>query len=60
MAQARRSGMFAADSWGGLEVPLTEENDAYEVEILDGAIVKRVLSATAASTVYTAAEQTAG
>jgi hypothetical protein len=40
----RRSRALAADSWGGLEVPLAEELEAYEVEILDGATVKRVLS----------------
>jgi len=32
----RRSRALAADSWGGLEVPLGEELEAYEVEILDG------------------------
>ncbi|SNT76859.1 hypothetical protein SAMN05444959_1333 [Paracoccus seriniphilus] len=55
----RRSRVLAADSWGGLEVPLEEELEAYEVEILDGATVKRVLSTTTASAVYTAAQQTA-
>ncbi len=38
---------------------LSEELEAYEVEILDGAMVKRVLSATTASVLYTAAQQTA-
>ena len=51
----RRSRALAADSWGGLEVPLGEEAEAYEVEILDGAAVKRVLSANTTSAVYTAA-----
>jgi len=55
----RRSRALAADSWGGLEVPLGEELEAYEVEILDGATVKRVLSANATSAVYTSAQQTA-
>ena len=55
----RRSRALVADSWGGLEVPLGEELEAYEVEILDGATVKRVLSMTTTSAVYTAAEQTA-
>ena len=55
----RRSRALAADSWGGLEVPLGEELEAYEVEILDGATVKRVLSTTTTSAVYTAAQQTA-
>ncbi len=55
----RRSRALAADSWGGLEVPLAEEVEAYEVEILDGTTVKRPLSATATSAVYMAAQQTA-
>ncbi len=55
----RRSRALAADSWGGLEVPLAEEIEAYEVEILDGATVKRVLSTATTSAVYTAAQQTA-
>ena len=40
-------------------MPLAEELEAYEVEILDGATVKRVLNATTTSAVYTAAQQTA-
>jgi hypothetical protein len=55
----RRSRALAADSWGGLEVPLAEDLEAYEVEVLDGAAVKRVLSATTTSAIYTAADQTA-
>ncbi len=53
----RRSRALAADSWKGLEVPLGEELEAYEVEILDGAVVKRVLSAATTSALYTAAQQ---
>jgi hypothetical protein len=55
----RRSRALAADSWGGIDVPLSEELEAYEVEILDGATVKRVLSTTTTSAVYTADQQTA-
>jgi hypothetical protein len=55
----RRSRALSADSWGAVEVPLIEEVEAYEVEILDGAVVKRVLSASTTSAIYTAAEQTA-
>ena len=40
-------------------MPLAEELEVYEVEILDGAAVKRVLSATTTSAIYTAAQQTA-
>ena len=55
----RRSRALAADSWGGFEVPMAEELEAYEVEILDGATVKRVLSTSTTSAIYTAAQQTA-
>jgi hypothetical protein len=55
----RRSRALAADSWGAVDVPLTEETEAYEVEILDGASVKRMLSAATTSVVYSAAQQTA-
>ena len=55
----RRSRALAADSWGAVEVPLVEEVEAYEVEILDGPTVKRVLSTTTNSAIYTAAQQTA-
>ena len=40
-------------------MPFTEELEAYEVEILDGAAVKRVLSVNTTSAVYIAAQQTA-
>ena len=56
---ARRAVALAADSWGGLEVPLAEEIEAYEGEILDGATVKRVLSTATTSVVYIGADQTA-
>ncbi|WP_456064538.1 baseplate multidomain protein megatron [Halovulum marinum] len=55
----RRSRALAADSWGALEVPLAEEIEAYEVEILAGSEVRRVLSSTTTSVTYTGAEQTA-
>jgi hypothetical protein len=55
----RRSRALSADSWGAVEVPLIEEVESYEVEILDGAAVKRTLTASAASTIYTAGQQTA-
>jgi hypothetical protein len=59
MRWTRRSRALAADSWSGLEVPLAEELEAYEAEILDGSTVKRVLSVTTTSAIYTAAQQTA-
>ncbi|MBB6012394.1 hypothetical protein HNR59_001739 [Aquamicrobium lusatiense] len=53
----RRSRAMSADSWGALEVPLGEELEAFEVEILDGAAVKRLLTATTTSALYAAADQ---
>ena len=38
---------------------MAEETEAYEVEILDGVAVKRVLNTTTTNAVYTAAQQTA-
>jgi len=55
----RRSRALVADSWVAREVPLSEEMEAYEVEILDGSTVLRTLSASATSVVYSAAWQTA-
>src|SRR5690606_21094226 len=55
----RRSRARAADSGCGLERSQAEGLEACEVEILDGATVKRVLSTTTTSAVYTAARQTA-
>jgi hypothetical protein len=54
----RRSRDLAADSWEASEVPLGEESEAYEVDVMDGATVLRTLTATTPSVVYTAADQT--
>jgi hypothetical protein len=54
----RRSRSLSADNWGAVEAPLAEEVEAYEVEILDGATVKRVLSSSSTSALYAAAQQT--
>ena len=55
----RRSRALAADNWGGLDVPVAEEVEAYEVDIMDGATVTRVLSATTTSVLYSEADQIA-
>jgi hypothetical protein len=47
------------DSWEAPEVSLGEDAEAYEVDILDGAVVKRTLTSATPSITYTAAEQTA-
>ncbi|PZO63605.1 MAG: hypothetical protein DI498_13030 [Paracoccus denitrificans] len=55
----RRSRSIAADSWQGMEVPMGEELESYEVRIMDGNVVKRTLSSNAPSVVYAAAQQIA-
>jgi len=55
----RRSRSLSADSWGAGDVPLVEQAEAYEVEILDGAVVKRLLGTITPNVIYTAAQQTA-
>ena len=40
-------------------MPLAEESEAYEVEIRDGAAIKRALTATTTNVLYTAAQQIA-
>jgi len=40
-------------------VPLGEDSEAYEVDILDGATRKRTLQVATPSALYTAAQQTA-
>ena len=54
----RRSRALEADAWEQVEVPLGEEVEGYEVEIRDGAAVKRVLTSSTTSALYSAAQQT--
>ena len=53
----RRSRGLVADSWEAAEVPLSEESEAYAVEIFGGVTVKRTLTASTTSALYTAAQQ---
>ncbi|WP_128515166.1 baseplate multidomain protein megatron [Tabrizicola thermarum] len=55
----RRSRALVADSWEQIEVPLAEDVEAYEIQMLDGAAIKRTLSSSTTSVLYTAAQQTA-
>ena len=55
----RRSRALAADSWTAPDVPLAEETEAYEVEVLDGGTVTRTLSTSTTSVTYSAAQQLA-
>jgi hypothetical protein len=51
-----RSG---GDSWELPDVPLGEESESYEVDILDGTTVKRTIAVTSPSAVYASADQIA-
>jgi hypothetical protein len=54
-----RRTRVGGDNWDAAEVPLGEDSERYEVDILDGATVKRTLSATSPSATYTADDQVA-
>jgi hypothetical protein len=55
----RRSRALVADAWEQVEVPLAEDVESYDVQILDGASFKRTLISSTTSVLYTAAQQTA-
>ena len=54
-----RRTRIGGDSWDGIDVPLGETQERYEIDILDGSTVKRTLTATSPGATYTAAQQTA-
>lgn len=58
MTWTRRTRV-GGDSWDVSEIPLGEDSERYEVDILDGEVVARTLQSTSPSLIYTAAEQTA-
>jgi hypothetical protein len=47
------------DAWEVTEVPLGEEREAYEVDVMAGASVKRTLVASSATVLYAAADELA-
>jgi hypothetical protein len=53
--RTRRGG----DTWDSLEVPLNEASEAYRVEILSGATVKRTIDTTTPAALYAAAAEIA-
>ncbi len=53
-----RRTRIGGDSWTVSEVPLSESDERYEVDILDGTTVKRTIASTAPSATYTSAQQT--
>ena len=56
---SRRSRALVADAWEQVEVPLAEDLESYDLQILNGMTVKRTLTSTMTSVLYTAAQQTA-
>lgn len=52
-----RRTRLGGDSWATTEVPLAEDAERYEIDILAGADVVRTLTATGPSAVYTASDQ---
>jgi hypothetical protein len=57
IAWTRRTRM-GGDAWSAADVPLAEESERYEIDILDGSIVKRTIAVTSPTATYSAAEQT--
>lgn len=53
-----RRTRWGGDSWKTADVPLGEDSERYEVDIVDGGVVRRTLSATVPAVAYGAAEQT--
>ena len=53
-----RRTRIGGDSWDSVDVPLGEDSERYEIDILDGSDVVRTLSATSPAATYTAAQQT--
>jgi hypothetical protein len=54
-----RRTRIGGDSWEAAEVPLGEETERYEVDILDGPDVVRTLSTSTPAVTYTTTQQTA-
>jgi hypothetical protein len=54
-----RRTRFGGDWADGADVPLNEESERYEVDILDGANVARTIATTFPAATYSAAQQTA-
>ncbi|MFV0303549.1 MAG: hypothetical protein ACK5IP_22230, partial [Paracoccus sp. (in: a-proteobacteria)] len=53
----RRSRALVADAWEQVEAPIAEDLESYDVQILDGAAVKRTLTSSTTSVLYSAAQQ---
>jgi hypothetical protein len=53
-----RRTRIGGDAWESPDVPLSEDVESYEVDVLDGDVVKRTLSSATPSVSYSAAAQT--
>ena len=54
-----RRTRIGGDGWDAAEVPLAEDSERYEVDILSGATLKRTIASAAPSALYTSAQQVA-
>jgi hypothetical protein len=54
-----RRTRFGGDSWKASEVPLAEDFEAYEIDILDGEATVRTIAASIPAATYSALDQTA-
>ncbi len=54
-----RQTRAGGDSWDVLDVPLHEDTERYEIDIMEGSTVKRTLESAQAQVTYTASQQTA-
>ncbi len=52
-----RTGRYGADSWESVEIPLTEDREAYLLQLLSGGVMLREVDVSAPGFVYTAAMQ---
>ena len=54
-----RRTRIGGDSWEQIEVPLGEDIEAYEVDVLDNGVVKRTVTSSGPQIIYSEAEQIA-
>lgn len=54
-----RRTRLAGDSWSGVEVPLGEDTEVYEIDVLREGVVKRTLISNETGATYTISEQLA-
>jgi hypothetical protein len=54
-----RRTRIGGDSWETIEVPLGEDREAYEIDVMNGGAVVRTLTAASPAATYTAAQQAA-